>query len=244
MASGAGFGESSLGELSQALGGGGEDGFLVDQIIPHLQESHLGIPAHPSDICFDNRVRSLLRIAPVAVEKERGNRSACRQPFDVPFPRPGKNLIKIVDCENKVTLRGREQAEECISPQAITSRSVRGEFARSPAMIAALPRKKANGEVNIRAIRTGTSSLIRLAFCLSRIVTGSIRSRALRNSAWEERGILRRSAFPFAIRSARDKRIALKLPSLASSAGLALCLKKSSSLGITRGPCAGRSVAG
>ena len=111
MASGAGFGESSLGELSQSLGGGGEDGFLVDQIIPHLQESHLGIPAHPSDICFDNRVRSLLGIAPVAVEKERGNRSACRQPFDVPFPWPGKNLIKIVDCENKVTLRGREQAE-------------------------------------------------------------------------------------------------------------------------------------
>src|SRR4051794_37693474 len=52
-------------------GGGGEDGFLVDQIIPHLQEPHPGIPAHPSDICFDNRVRSLLRIAPVAVEKER-----------------------------------------------------------------------------------------------------------------------------------------------------------------------------
>ncbi len=35
-------------------------------------------------------------------------------------------------------------------------------------MIAALPRKKANGEVSIRAIRTGTSSLMRVAFCFSK----------------------------------------------------------------------------
>src|SRR3954447_23264173 len=211
MASGAGFGESSLGELSQALGGGGEDGFLVDQIIPHLQEPHLGIPAHPSDICFDNRVRSLLGIPPVAVEKERATRSASRQPLMSHSHGPGRTSSKSLIA--KIRLRSadanRPKFIKCISPQAITSRSVRGEFARSPAMIAALPRKKANGEVNIRAIRTGTSSLIRVAFCLSRIVTGSIRSRALRNSAWEERGILRRSAFPFAIRSARDKRIAL-----------------------------------
>ncbi|MFL6816663.1 MAG: hypothetical protein ACJ8EF_01820 [Bradyrhizobium sp.] len=110
-------------------------------------------------------------------------------------------------------------------------------------MIAALPRKKANGDVNIRAIRTGTSSLMRVAFCFSRTVTGSGRSRALRNSAWDERGTLRRSAFPFAIRSARDKRMALKLPSLASSAGLALDLKKSSSLGIMRDPAPFRGVA-
>ena len=120
----------------------------------------------------------------------------------------------------------------CISPQAITSRLVRGEFARSPAMIAALPRKKANGEVSIRAIRTGTSSLMRVAFCASRTETGSGRPRARRNSAWDERGTLRRRAFPFAIRSARDKRITSKLLSLASSARLALSRKKSSSLGM------------
>ena len=103
-------------------------------------------------------------------------------------------------------------------------------------MIAALPRKKANGEVNIRAIRTGTSSLMRVAFCASSTATGSGRPRAVRNSAWDERGTLRRSAFPFAIRSARDKRVALKLLSLASSARLALCRKKSSSLGTSVDP--------
>ena len=105
-------------------------------------------------------------------------------------------------------------------------------------MIAALPRKKANGEVSIRAIRTGTSSLMRVAFCASRIETGSGRPRTLRNSAWDERGTLRRSAFPFAIRSARDKRMALKLLSLASSARLALSRKKSSSLGMCVDPAA------
>src|SRR3954451_3183107 len=117
MASGAGFGESSLGELSQALGGGGEDGFLVDQIIPHLQEPHPGIPAHPSDICFDHRVRSLLAIAPVAVEKERGDRSACRQPFDVPFHGPGRTSSKSLIA--KIRLRSadanRSKFIKCIS---------------------------------------------------------------------------------------------------------------------------------
>jgi hypothetical protein len=113
---------------------------------------------------------------------------------------------------------------------------VRGEFARSPAMIAALPRKKANGEVSIRAIRTGTSSLMRVAFCLSRTETGSGRPRPVRNSAWDELGTLRRSAFPFAIRSAHDKRMALKLPSFASSARLALSRKKSSRRGMCVDP--------
>ena len=132
----------------------------------------------------------------------------------------------------------------CISPQAITSRLVRGEFARSPAMIAALPRKKANGEVSMRAIRTGTSSLMRVAFCASRTETGSGRPRARRNSAWDERGTLRRRAFPFSIRSARDKRMALKLLIRASSARLALRRKKSSSLGMRMDPAPSRGVAG
>ena len=49
----------------------------------------------------------------------------------------------------------------------------------------------------------------------------------------DERGTLRRSAFPFAIRSAADKRTALKLLSFASSARLAPGRKKSSSLAYT-----------
>ena len=111
MASGAGLGESGLRELSQALRGRGEDRLLVDQVVPHLQKSHLGIAANPPDIGFDHRARSLLGIGPVAAEKERSNRSARGQPLEVPLPWPGKNLVKIVDCENQVALRRREQAE-------------------------------------------------------------------------------------------------------------------------------------
>jgi hypothetical protein len=37
--------------------------------------------------------------------------------------------------------------------------------ARSPAMIAALPRKKANGETRMRALRIGTSFSTREPFC-------------------------------------------------------------------------------
>lgn len=48
-----------------------------------------------------------------------------------------------------------------MSPQVTTSQSVRGDLARSAAMIAALPRKRAKGEATMRAIRTGTSDLIR-----------------------------------------------------------------------------------
>ena len=111
MASGAGLGESGLGELSQALRGRGEDRFLVDQVVPNLQKSHLGITANPPDIGFDHRARCLFGICAVAAEKERSNRSARGQPLEVPLPWPGKNLIKIVDCENKVALRRREQSE-------------------------------------------------------------------------------------------------------------------------------------
>jgi hypothetical protein len=246
MASGAGLGESGLGELSQARRGRGKDLSLVDQVVPNFQEIHLGIAAQPPDIGFDHRARCLLGISPVAAEKERSNRGARREPLEVPLPRPGKNLVKVVDCENEVALRRCEESEitRCISPQAITSRLVRGVFARSPAMIAALPRKKANGEVSMRAIRTGTSSLMRVAFCASRIETGSGRPCARRNSAWDERGTLLRRAFPFAIRSARDNRMALKLWIRASSARLALSRKKSSSLGMRMDPAPSRGVAG
>ena len=111
MASGAGLGECGLGELSQALRGRGEDRPLFDQVVPDFQKSHLGVAANPPDIGFDHRARRLFGISPVATEKERGNRGARGQPLEIPFPRPGKNLVEIVDCENEVALRRREQAE-------------------------------------------------------------------------------------------------------------------------------------
>ena len=111
MASGARLGESGLGELSQARRGRDEDFSLVDQVGPHFQESHLGIAANPPDIGFDHRARRLLGISTVAAEKERGQLQRRRQPLEVPPRRSGKNLIKIVDCENEVAFSRREQPE-------------------------------------------------------------------------------------------------------------------------------------
>src|SRR5438128_595679 len=105
MASGASLGERGLSELSKARRGGREDRSLVDQVVPHLQKSHLGITAKPSNIALDDRARRLLCISPVAAEKARGNRGARGQPLEVPLPRAGKDLIKIVDRKNEVAFR-------------------------------------------------------------------------------------------------------------------------------------------
>ena len=184
MASGASLRESGLGKLSEALRGCGEDRLLVDQVVPDLQKSYLGIAAHPPDIGLDHRVRSLLSIGAVAAEKERSNRSARGQPLEVPLPRPGKNLVKIVDCENQVALRRREQTE--IHQMHIAAGHHLDIGARGICEISChdcgASRKKANGEVSMRAIRTGTSSLMRVAFCVSRTETGSGRPRAGRNT--------------------------------------------------------------
>ena len=125
----------------------------------------------------------------------------------------------------------------CISPQAITSSWVRGEFARSPANVAALPRKKRERRSQHtrhphRHEFLDAGSILRLEDR-----TGSGRPRASRNSAWDERGTSRRRALPFAIRSARDKRMASEIVEL-----LVRCLARTladrnpSSLGHVRGP--------
>ena len=105
MTSRAGLGESGLNALTQGRRCSGKDRFVVDQVVPHFQKSHLGIAAHPSDIGLDHRTRRLFSINPVAAEKKRSNRGARGQSLEVPFPRSGKDLIKIVDCENEVTFR-------------------------------------------------------------------------------------------------------------------------------------------
>ncbi len=95
--------------------------------------------------------------------------------------------------------------ERCASPQSCTSKPLRGEAARSVAMTAAAPRKKANGDTSIRPWRIGISSGTRVAAWPSRISTGSVRSVAGSQRPWLDRGTSRRAALPAAARSAADR---------------------------------------
>src|SRR5262249_29573411 len=63
--------------------------------------------------------------------------------------------------------------DRCASPQACTVIPVTGVVARSWAITAAAPRKKAKGDSAIRPIRTGTSPRIRPLFWLLRISSAS-----------------------------------------------------------------------
>ncbi len=69
-------------------------------------------------------------------------------------------------------------------------------------MIAAAPRKNANGEASIRPWRIGTSSGTRVASWASRMATGSERLAVGCHSAWREREMTARAARPAATRSA------------------------------------------
>ena len=91
----------------------------------------------------------------------------------------------------------------CASPQSWTRRSVIGVVLRSRAMIDAAPRKNANGEAAILPYRMGRRLASRARSDRSRSSTGSPRSRSGDHLACDERGILRRIAFPAAYRSAR-----------------------------------------
>ncbi len=66
-----------------------------------------------------------------------------------------------------------------MSPQVATASPVSGVRERSEAITAAEPRRKAKGETSMRAWRTGTSFCTRVAFCCSRMATGSGRSAGL-----------------------------------------------------------------
>ena len=88
----------------------------------------------------------------------------------------------------------------CASPHSWASSPESGVGARSAAMIAAAPRKKANGEVAIRPWRIGTSSATREASSSSSIVTGSGRAAEGAHDAWLDRGLFTRAARPAATR--------------------------------------------
>src|SRR4051794_19486523 len=71
-------------------------------------------------------------------------------------------------------------------------------------MMAAAPRKKANGDVSIRPYLTGTSSGTRDSAWPSSTATGSRRRAEGTQSAWLPRGTSLRAARPRAARSAGE----------------------------------------
>ena len=91
--------------------------------------------------------------------------------------------------------------DRCASPQSWASRPDRGVPARSAAISAAAPRKKANGEVSIRPWRIGRSSGMRSAPSSSSSSTGGRRPAAGSQPAWSPRRAAARAARPSAARS-------------------------------------------
>jgi hypothetical protein len=88
------------------------------------------------------------------------------------------------------------------SPQSCTRSADCGVGARSAAMIAAAPRKKANGDVAMRAWRIGTRSGTRVRAWAASRASGSARSAGGTQSPWLRRGAAARAALPRAARSA------------------------------------------
>ena len=80
---------------------------------------------------------------------------------------------------------------------------VAGSPAKSSAMIAAAPRRKANGVADIRPMRTGISRSTRPWFVASTRSTGSVRSAGAFHRPRDDRGARCRSRRPSAYRSAR-----------------------------------------
>ena len=92
----------------------------------------------------------------------------------------------------------------CASPPSCTRKPDWGVPARSRAMTLADPRRKANGESDIRPNRIGTSRGTRSRLDSSNSAIGSGRSRGGDHAAWLDRGTWRRRALPARVRSRRD----------------------------------------
>ena len=93
-----------------------------------------------------------------------------------------------------------------LSPPACTGNPTIGWPARSVAITAAAPRKKANGLTVIRLYRSGTSSGTRSGSLSARIAT-ALRAIDPFRSACASRGVLWRSSLPCLKRSAREPEV-------------------------------------
>ena len=115
-------------------------------------------------------------------------------------------LVEVVDVEDELALSRPEDAEirQMRVAAELGLKPDSGVPERSAAMIAAAPRKKANGETSMRPCRIGTSSGMRVAACSSRIAIGSGRVADGCQSAWARRGVAFRTALPRSARSVAE----------------------------------------
>ena len=77
---------------------------FVDRVVPDLEIAHLGVAAHPPAVARTHARRRLGGLGLVAAHEARGDGSARRQTLEIPFPRPGMDLVEIVDGEDQVAL--------------------------------------------------------------------------------------------------------------------------------------------
>ena len=85
--------------------------FLLDDGIPCGQISHFGIFAHVLSIGTHYSPAECLAALAVLADKLTCDDSACRETFQVPFPRPWNRLVEIVDAEDEVAFGRGEDAE-------------------------------------------------------------------------------------------------------------------------------------
>src|SRR5215467_2086918 len=78
-----------------------EHGSLVDEIVPDLHVSHLRIAPDALAIRAHDRLSCLLAPSLVAPHKTNGDSGAGSKALEVPFPRPGMDLVEVVDREDE-----------------------------------------------------------------------------------------------------------------------------------------------
>src|SRR5262249_30320626 len=74
---------------------------LVDEIVPDLHVSHLRIAPDALAIRAHDRLSCLLAPSLVAPHKTNGDSGAGSKALEVPFPRPGMDLVEVVDREDE-----------------------------------------------------------------------------------------------------------------------------------------------
>ena len=132
---------------------------------------------------------------------------AGHQPLDVPLPRSRQRLVEVVEVEDQGPVGRGVPAEvrQVGVPAELDADAGGRRRARSEAMTAAVPRKNANGDWDIRSLRSGTSSCSRVFAWSDRIRTGSARSGPGLHSPWLRRGAADRALRPRWARVARPR---------------------------------------
>src|SRR5215469_4841262 len=116
---------SFVNELEPALPGGGSLGFVSKEFqiqvrVPDFNRRHFRIFVHALPVRLDSRPRNVLAIPLAEPCLSRREHDACREAFDVPFPRSRQSLIEVVYVKDELPLRSSKATE--IRSVAVTAR--------------------------------------------------------------------------------------------------------------------------